>query len=174
MPRQTGRISKTERILSVYYLLRHCEEVSMQELRNNLKGWSDKTFSRDIAFLKQAGVPIRFSMKRKAFVLRYNIADVIPALPENKKEQQFIEKLIRLTTIMDDMPDEDCDMWYRETFSKTSKRTMQRDFATLNSIGYEIKYERTEFNSHDAGLDVLPRHYYCDRPNGAYALTTLG
>ena len=173
-------LTKTARILSIYHIFRFSREVSMQELRQSLRGWSDKTFSRDIALLKRAGIPLRFSGRRKAFVLvdeagkeDYRTAyRTAPDFPDGKKERQYLEKIIRLTTMMDDLPDEDCDLWYRETFPEASKRTMQRDFATLNAIGYRIKYERDPWNMHDAGTDLPPNHYYCDRPYSVDALTT--
>ena len=165
----SGKVDKTQRILSIYYLLRHCDEVSMQEIANQLDG-SKKTFSRDIAILKKAGVKIKYSIKRQAFVLEdLNLGK--QDFTGGKSEVRFIKKIIRLITVMDDAPEIDCDIWYGETFPNTSKRTMQRDFAILNSFGYSIKYEREAFNLHDAGYDLPINHYYCDRPNGAYELT---
>jgi hypothetical protein len=57
--KQAKAINKTERTLSIYHLLTHCGEVSMQELINQLPG-SKKTFSWDIAILKKAGFSIRY------------------------------------------------------------------------------------------------------------------
>ena len=164
--------TKTERILSIYHLFRYCDEVSMQELTSQLPG-SKKTFSRDIAILKKAGFAIRYSVRQQAFVLDEKPQTTHPPA-DNKAEQIFIEKIMRLTTVMDNIPAVDCDKWYADTFPNTSKRTMQRDFAVLNAIGYTIKYERDGCNYHDAGMDVPPRHYYCDKPHGAYELTTFG
>lgn len=166
--KMSAQLSKTQRILSIYHLLNHCDEVSMKELTDQLH-CCNKTFSRDIALLKKAGVPVCYSKRRRAFVLDGKRLDS-PEYPENKFERRYMEKLIRLFIMMDGLPDEDCDRWYAITFPETSKRTMQRDFAALNSIGYEIRYERSAFNCHDAGFDLPPRRYYCDRPNGAYDL----
>ena len=174
MPR-SKKISKTDRILNVYHLFRFCEEVSMQELRNTLPGFSDKTFSRDIALLKRAGVPIHFSGRRKAFVLvdengkesRYSQFRA-PDYPESKKESQYIDKIIRLITMMDDLPPEDCDVWYRETFPEASKRTMQRDFATLKSIGYEVYYKREWDDPDYKDDDNPPGHYYFEGVHSAW------
>lgn len=168
MTKNPKKINKTERILSIYHLLRFCREVSIQELENLLPGCR-KTFSRDIALLKSAGVQIRYSARQKAFVCEEH-KRMEPDLPESRSGRRFVEKLIRLFIMMDEIPDEDCDRWYAITFPDISKRTMQRDFATLNSIGYKIRYERSAFNCHDAGFDLPPRRYYCDRPNGAYDL----
>jgi predicted DNA-binding transcriptional regulator YafY len=142
----------------------------MQEMRDYIKGCCDRTFSRDIALLKQAGVPIRFSGRRKAFVLtdeagnesprRFCSTD--PKYPENKKERQFIEKIIRLTTMMSNLPYEDCDAWYRKVFPRTSKRTMQRDFAALRTVGYNVYYKRRwEYPGEDISEEP-PGHYYYD------------
>jgi len=166
MPNEPNRITKTERILSIYHLLSYCEEVSMQELTNNLQG-SIKTFSRDIALLKKAGVQIRYSVKRKAFVVE-SLQHTKPDLTGGKSDARYVAKIRRLLTCMNDMPNEDCDKWYSEIFPEASKRTMQRDFATLNTIGYMIKYERESYNSHDAGYDVPINQYYLDRPQGIY------
>lgn len=171
MTKNPKEINKTERILSIYHLLRFCEEVSIQELENLLPGCR-KTFSRDIALLKSAGVQIRYSVRQKAFVCEEDKL-MEPDFPESKSGQRFVEKLIRLIITMSDISEEDCDQWYQEAFPDISKRTMQRDFAVLNAIGYQIKYEREEFNMHNAGCDLPPGHYYCDRPYETYGLTTF-
>ena len=49
-------ISKLQRLLGEYHLLRNCQEVSLKELTDCLPG-SRKTFSRDLKMLRQAGVP---------------------------------------------------------------------------------------------------------------------
>jgi len=172
MPDVAKTISKTERILSIYHMFRFYEEVSMQELRNCFSNISDKTFSRDIALLKRAGVPIRYSGRRKAFVLVDETGKedacapfrAQPNLPEGKKERQFIEKIIRLMTMMDELPYENCDVWYREAFPESSKRTMQRDFATLKKIGpgYVIYYKREWDKPYDKDDEQPPGHYYFD------------
>lgn len=167
----TVQLSKTQRILSIYHLLIYCEEVSMQELTDQFHSCK-KTFSRDIALLKKTGVDVRYSKRRQAFVLEGKCFDV-PKYPDNKSQRRYMEKLIRLFIMMDEIPDEDCERWYAITFPEISRRTMQRDFATLNSIGYKIRYERSAFNCHDAGFDLPPCRYYCDRPNGAYDLIIL-
>lgn len=164
-------MSKTFRILNIYYMFRHFEEVSMQELRNSLPGFSDKTFSRDLALLRRAGVPIRFSRRRNAFVLlsedgtEHRGASLRPPdYPEGAKRRQYIDRLIRLMTIMDDIPCEDCDVWYKETFPDMSTRTMQRDFTALRDIGrgYRIYYKRS-WEDPEYKDDKLPAgHYFYD------------
>jgi predicted DNA-binding transcriptional regulator YafY len=180
MMKKEKKINKTERILGVYYLLRYsgCEVVSFQELSDRLPGWCKKTFSRDIALLKKAGVQIKFSVsfdkddkdkeKLQGYVLKDTEHTKLPLSEnKNKSEVRYIKKIMRLIKMMDEMPEEDCDKWYEDTFfnDDVSKRTMQRDFATLNVIGYRVKYERESYNYHDAGVDLPPGHYYCDRPD---------
>jgi predicted DNA-binding transcriptional regulator YafY len=171
MSEKRNSISRTARILSVYHLLNHCEEVSVKELSGLLQGCV-KTFSRDIAFLKSAGVAVRYSASRQAYVLERTERG-LPASPDSKPGLLFMKKILRLMIMMDEMPEEDCGQWYADTFPWQSRRTMQRDFAALNAVGYRIKYERESFNSHDAGFDVPPRRYYCDRPQDAYDLNTF-
>jgi len=169
MSKSAKTISKTERILSIYHMFRFFDEVSMRELSGSLPGHK-RTFSRDIALLKQAGVPIRFSTRRKAFVLTDEAGNelpcskyrTVPEFPEGKKERQFFEKIIRLITVMDDLPYEDCDVWYREKYPEASKRTMQRDFATLKAIGYPIYYKREWDNPYDKDDKQPPGHFYFD------------
>jgi len=143
----------------------------MQELRNWLRGFSDKTFYRDISILRRAGVPIHFSVQRKAFVLIDETGKEIrrpmlrePDYPESKKEKQYIDKTIRLIKIMDKMPYEDCDVWYRENFPEISERTMHRDFAILKTVGpgYVIYYKRAWENPYDKDDEEPPGHYYYD------------
>ena len=165
------KVNRTERILSVYHLFTHCEEVSKKELMDSLPGcW--KTFSRDIALLKRAGTQIRFSARRKAFVLASRDRGA-PVFPESGVGRQYVEKVRRLLRCMDEMPDESPDLWYKATFPGMSLRTMQRDFAVLNAVGYRVAYERNMWNFHDCGDDSPIRRYYLDRPEGAYSLPTF-
>ena len=61
-------ISKTSRLLVVFHLFQHCQEVSFKEITDMLPV-SQKTVYRDIQALKQAGVlQIRYSKRQEAFV----------------------------------------------------------------------------------------------------------
>ena len=64
--------------------------------------------------------------------------------------------------MMDDMPTGDPDVWYRGKFPGSSKRTMQRDFAVLKTIGYRIYYKREWENPDDKDDVQPPGHYYYD------------
>jgi predicted DNA-binding transcriptional regulator YafY len=172
MSKSEKTLSKTERILTIYHLFIFCEEVSKQELRNCLRGFSEKTISRDISLMKRAGVPIHFSKRRDAYVLKDNDCDESQhqglRAPDyygyNNKEKQFLDKIIRLTIVMSYLPEKDCDVWYRETFPDISRRTMQRDFAILKNIGpgYVIYYKREWENPDDKDDELPPGHYYFD------------
>ena len=161
-------ISKLQRLLGEYHLLRNCQEVSLKELTDCLPG-SRKTFSRDLKLLRQAGVPIVYEAQRNAFLLKRE--GLIPAVqPDSPAQARVQNHLRRLMYLMDNLPLENCGVWYREQFPEVSRRTMQRDFALLCSIGYRVKYETEEFNCHDAGMDQPTGQYYCDRPMGTYEL----
>jgi hypothetical protein len=116
----------------------------------NIEDFSDKTFSRYIAFLKRVGVPIHYSARRKAYVQINKDGKVSRSAPFNepdymllgKKQQMYLDKIRRLMTIMDSAPYIDVDIWYQERFPKLSKRTMQRDFAELR----KIKHSNGEYN----------------------------
>ena len=190
---------KTIRILTIYHLFRFCEVVSMDEIRNAVGDWNDKTIFRDIAILKHAGVPILYSNKRKAYVKNHDSnIDGMNSKPEhylsdvcNKtdneasnyykhalsffggvREKQYIIKIARLITMMSNLPEIDCDIWYQETFPDVSDRTMKRDFAILKNVeaiyhygSYEIVYKRKwEFPELKKAERLIeetpPGHYY--------------
>ena len=179
MPESKKRMAKTKRILSIYNLFLTCEEVSMQEIRGWIgKDWNDKTISRDIKLLKSAGLPIRYSKRKVAFILidengkkdRWaSHRAPIYTETDSKKARLYIDKIARLTRLMYFLrgsPDEPCEMWYRETFSEISKRTMQRDFALLDSMDYLVKYKRAWEDPYYKELDEdqPPGHYYFTEP----------
>ncbi|MDR0963369.1 MAG: hypothetical protein LBM60_01985 [Clostridium sp.] len=167
--KKQNSIGKTERLLSIYHMFLHMNEVSLKEIESLLPG-SKRTFSRDIALLKRTGNPIRFSAKCRAFIL--DGVRVVPELPQGRNARLYLEKIIRLTTIMDEMDGADePDAWYRGRFPDVSLRTMQRDFAQLNAIGYRISYERALENYHNDEYDLPIHHYYCDWPLNTYELT---
>lgn len=147
-----NKISKMSRILSVYYLLLDCEEVTWEELAP-LMGCK-KTIQRDIALLRQAGASVQFNKVRKAYVMQCKKLSKIGDI-RNKAQERWLYKLQRLMMALQEMPEEDCDIWYKETFPQISKRTMQRDFAELNKLGFEIHYER----------DLLVLGYDSDEPH---------
>jgi len=164
--KSSAKAEKTLRILEIYHLFITCREVAVLEFfqrvrwtidkeSNEVVFWNKKTISRDIATLKFAGVPIKYSGKRKAYVLSKNPKDIIVDEDEysksiahlGKKEQQYIRKIRRLTRFMkrlrEILDSEPVEVHYKEMFPEVSTRTMQRDFATLYDINYQVKYKRT-------------------------------
>jgi predicted DNA-binding transcriptional regulator YafY len=156
-------ISKTERILAVWHLLRYCREVSFKEVTDQISV-SAKTVYRDISLLKNIGCNIKFSRELKAFVMGRERTEAL--FPENKSRRRYMEKISRLITLMSGMCGEgDPVGWYRGKFPGLSARTMQRDFRILNAIGYTVKYERENDDP-----DRPPGRYYCEQPSSAYDL----
>lgn len=159
-----GEIRKTERLLAEWHLFRYCREVSFKEITDQLPV-SKKTVYRDICLLRQIGCDINFSRERGAFVMAK--AKLDPQFPENRTQRKYMEKILRLIAIMDEMDGaDDPAAWYRERFPGLSARTMQRDFKILNAIGYSLVYvrEKDDWQEREAGK------YYCEWPHDTYGL----
>ena len=161
--------AKTSRVLSVYHLFLHCEEVSFQEFTLNF-GVSQRTALRDIRLLQQAGVlEARWDRARQAFV-PVTLEPFPMEVQENKTRQKYLEKLRRLCILMRRMSWEDYEdgtnkvELYRELFPNTPDRTRQRDFKELEQLGYEVWYER--------GFEDEPGRWHYDIPS-AYGLATI-
>lgn len=143
MQNEKKTLSKTSRILSIFHLFCYCQEVSFKEITDVLP-ISKKTIERDIALLQQAGLlDIRYSKRAKAYVPAngdHMDCFLPPQYPESASHRQFMEKIIRLATIMRMLKaDDDPVAWYKERFPELSSRTMQRDFAELAILGYKIR-----------------------------------
>lgn len=163
------QITKTSRILSVYHLFLHCQEISYQEFALNF-GVSQRTALRDIRLLQQAGVlEARWDRARQAFV-PVTLEPFPMEVQENKTRQKYLEKLRRLCILMRRMSWEDYEdgtnkvELYRELFPNTPDRTRQRDFKELEQLGYEVWYER--------GFEDEPGRWHYDIPS-AYGLATI-
>ena len=161
--------AKTSRVLSVYHLFLHCEEVSFQEFTLNF-GISQRTALRDIRLLQQAGVlEARWDRARQAFV-PVTLEPFPMEVQENKTRHKYLEKLRRLCILMRRMSWEDYEdgtnkvELYRELFPNTPDRTRQRDFKELEQLGYEVWYER--------GFEDEPGRWHYDIPS-AYGLATI-
>ncbi|MDR0652614.1 MAG: helix-turn-helix domain-containing protein [Synergistaceae bacterium] len=158
-----GGITKTERLLGVFHLFRYCREVSFKEVTDQIPV-SKKTVYRDIRLLKQIGYRIDFSRERRAFVISRESS--VPRFPENKTQRKYLGKILRLTAIMAEMSEaDDPVVWYRDQFPELSVRTMQRDFATLNAVGYRVIYERESYDP-----DYPTGKYRCEWPDSTYSL----
>lgn len=162
------KISKTSRILSIYHLFHYCEEVSYKEV-TDLIPVSPKTIFRDICLLKQAGLLYpRYSKKRRAFIDLMETGD--PNFPVSKSQRLYLEKIIRLCTLMCELDSADDPVaWYRERYPKLTERTRQRDFKELNKIGYRVIYQR--WDDYDEEHPVGST--YCDFPYDTYSLETF-
>lgn len=163
------QITKTSRVLSVYHLFLHCEEVSYQEFTLNF-GVSRRTALRDIRLLQQAGVlKARWDRARQAFV-SVTLEPFLMEIQENKTRQKYLEKLRRLCILMrrmsweDDRDGTNKVELYRELFPGIPDRTRQRDFKELEQLGYEVWYER--------GFEDEPGRWHYDIPS-AYGLATI-
>ena len=163
------QITKTSRILSVYHLFLHCQEISYQEFALNF-GVSQRTALRDIRLLQQAGVlEARWDRARQAFV-PVTLEPFPMEVQENKTRQKYLEKLRRLCILMRRMSWEDYEdgtnkvELYRELFPNPPDRTRQRDFKELEQLGYEVWYER--------GFEDEPGRWHYDIPS-AYGLATI-
>ena len=170
MSKHTESITKTSRLLVIFHLFQHCQEVSFKEITDMLP-ISQKTAYRDIQTLKQAGVlQIRYSKRQEAFVPT-SLEFTEPEWPENQTRKRYLEKIRRLCTLMV-RPEEAADpvAWYRERYPDLSDRSRQRDFKELSKIGYRIVYTPL----HDPDRDWNPNYtpgWYCDFPTGAYDIT---
>lgn len=162
-------MSRLSRVLSVYHLFRNCQEVSFQELQQQL-GASERTFLRDIRLLERAGVlEARYGREYRAF---YPVSlELRPMAPEdNQTRRKYLEKLRRLCLLMGRMEEEA--EWsdtsrvelYRGLFPEQSDRTRQRDYQELEKLGYSARYER-EFEDE-------PGRWWYEVPD-AYSLATF-
>lgn len=160
-------ITKTSRLLVVFHLFQHCQEVSFKEI-TDLFPVSQKTAYRDIRLLKQAGVlQIRYSKSREAFVPT-GLVFTQPEWPENQTQKRYLEKIRRLCTLMVQMEGvEDPIVWYQTQYPSLSDRTRQRDFKELDNIGYRIGYNPIHNPDQDWDPHYEPGWYY-NFPSGAY------
>ena len=162
-------MTRLSRVLSVYHLFRNCQEVSFEELRQQL-GASEKTFLRDIRLLERAGVlAVRYGRKYRAFY-PVSLEPRPMAEEDNQTRRKYLEKLRRLCLLMVRMAEET--EWsgtgrvelYQELFPEQSDRTRQRDYRELEQLGYYARYEK-EF-------DDEPGRWWYEIP-GTYGLATI-
>ena len=160
-------IMKTSRLLVIFHLFQHCQEVSFKEITDMLPV-SQKTAYRDIRLLKQAGVlQIRYSKSREAFVPT-GLVFTQPDWPENQTQKRYLEKIRRLCTLMVQIEGaEDPIAWYRTQYPGLSDQTRQRDFNELGKIGYQIRYNPLCNPDRNWDPHYEPGWYY-EFPSGAY------
>ena len=180
---EVKKIPRVERILSVYHLFMHCQEVSYKEITDLMPSVSSKTISRDIGLLKDAGVlQTKYSKKAKAFI-PLNAGEITePDLPEEPGQQKFMNKIRRLCILMNELTaelDGFCDEkplhieLYKRLFPKLSARTRQRDFKTLNNIGYSVRRYEQDFDDETNQDGYVWKWVYSFEFPGTYNLKTF-
>lgn len=137
------KFNKTDRILSVYHLFMHCQEVSYQEI-TNLMPICIRTARRYILTLIKAGVlKTEFSDSDNAYQ-KIDLTIGSPQKTDNPKEQKELVRIHRLCFMMkhfgewDDSKFESPYEWYKRSFSDTNDKKCREDYAVLNKIGYEF------------------------------------
>lgn len=178
-------ITRVQRILGVYHLFMYCEEVSYQEIDNNMHSVADpKTFKRDVKLLKDIGViNVRYSNKRKAYI-HIETEWEEPKYPESITKRQNMERIRRLCVLMyewsssEEMRDNGSleplhIQLYDRLFPNMSPRTRKRDINELIGIGYMVieNYELFDSKFFDMWVDdEPPKGYYFRAPVEAWDL----
>lgn len=178
-------ITRVQRILGVYHLFMYCEEVSYQEIENNMRSVADpKTFKRDVMLLKDIGViSAKYSNKRKAYIST-EIQCGEPNYPESVTKRKNMERIRRLCDLMyawscnDEMRDNGSleplhIQLYNRLFPNMSPRTRKRDIDELIGIGYMVieNYELFDSKFFDMWVDdEPPKGYYFRAPAEAWDL----
>ena len=180
---ENKKIPRTERILSVYHLFMHCQEVSCKEITDLMPSVSSKTIFRDIKLLRDAGVlRTKYSKKVQAFI-PLNVGNIAnPVYPEKKRQQIFLKKIRRLCILMNEMTaglDGFCDEkplhmeLHKKLFPKVSQRTRQRDFKVLGNIGYSVRRFEQDFDDENAEDGFVWKWVYSFECPGTYCLNTF-
>lgn len=161
--------TRTERILKSFHIFYHSKEVEVRVL-THAYAVSRKTALRDVQLLKRAGlIQVKYSRKYKAFipagecfVPEYANREH-PDWPENHAQKLYMEKIIRLCTLMTEVVMSEVKNpieWYRKQYPKLSERTRQRDFLELKKIDYIISYEPEDWTG--------PAGYFYAYPQSAF------
>lgn len=155
-----GTVTKTSRLLGMFHLFRHCQEISFKEITDMLHV-SQKTAYRYIQLLKTAGViQIRYSKRLETFV-PVSMDFTEPQQLENQTRQRYLDKIRRLCTLMAQIEAADDPVaWYRERYPKLADRTRQRDFEELRKIGYHIGCNPKRNPEGDTDPHYEPGWYY--------------
>lgn len=169
------KISRMARILSIYHLFLFCEEVSIKEITDQMHAVTPATAKRTIALLNRAGVlQSKYSRKANAYIpVSTEIIEITP--PESKSTRDYIEKLRRLCTLMQELYEFECEVKplhieiYKELFPNVSDKTRERDFDNLKEIGYIVRRELEYF----ADEDKEKRCFSLEVPQEAYSLPTF-
>lgn len=142
---------RTNRLLLLFDYCYFSELISMEDLDEFFEFYTPldtsfhhRTYNRDLQFLKDAGlIHLKYARSKRCYVHCESREDFLPKFPENKTQRRYMEKIIRLCTLMTDMFSQEMDdfdptHWYRERYLDLSNRTRQRDFNKLREIGYDV------------------------------------
>ena len=142
MEKEWNDLNKMERILVTYHQFKYgiCPELLYFPAKNQ------KMFERDCNVLRKIGVKIKYSAKNKGYTSNLNsqsqAEDLYIPETDNKAEERFLRRLIRLIDAMNTLG-EDVSDWYKMYYPDISPRTRQRDLETLRNIGYNFTYAGT-------------------------------
>ena len=178
-------ITRVQRLLGVYHLFQHCQEVSFQEIEYTMPSVAKlKTFHRDVKLLQDIGVISGwYSNKAKAYISEPYFTHVEPKYPESEAKRK---NLVRIRRLCDYMQRWNQLHWeesleplhikiYDEMFPGLSKRTRDRDIAELRELGYGFDDMHDIFvpEDEDKEKDIWePRKGYCyEAPVEAWALS---
>ena len=94
--------------------------------------------------MENAGlIQARYSKAQRAYIPIWDGENHPPKLPDEMPKRLYMEKIIRLCTLMTDVAMEGLEnpvAWYKERYPNLSDRTRLRDFKQLREIGYVIEY----------------------------------
>lgn len=151
----TIELKKIERQVLLYEVLSG-SKITDKEFIFSYLPIGNRMLERDMKDLSDAGlINLRFDRKRKCYV-KNEKEYIIDGSEWTEVKRRHLKRLYRLCHLIDNLQNDEV-IWneefireekmtaaksYREMFPECSPRTMQKDFVTLNRIGYPIKYDR--------------------------------
>ena len=154
-------MSRLSRVLSVYHLVRNCEEVSFEELWQQ-RGAAERTFLRDIRLLERAGVlAARYERKYRAF---YPVSLEFRPMAEetNQTRRRYLEKLRRLCLLMGRMAENGKSLYLlgaRPGVAEKAARKLEGQYPGLRIAGTHDGYFQEDAPVvraiRDSGADVV-------------------
>lgn len=155
-------LSQTERQLLVYEIFAVSRESFSYEEIYSLLPVSRKMLQRDLKDMENAGLAVvRFSRKENGYK-RDREKPCVLQETDSEQKNRHLKRLARLGKLMMELEADEIDLYddyfnehgfvrehyvsakdrYEEWFPEQSDRNRERDFATLNRIGYRIDYHR--------------------------------
>lgn len=138
------RVTQTERQMMIYDAFCTLEEVKICDLKWAMRKIEIRTLQRDLRDLKAAGLlNVRFSKERDAYVwVGEPTGKISVDASISQKKREHLQRLQRIAACMDMVEAENPVELYFQMFPEASERMRQRDFSTLNVIGYEAGYDK--------------------------------